>query len=259
MCPHSNSGIARINQICSFTGPISFIGRPELDTKLVENQAPIDLSRFVVRSLTGRGETVLDLYGGVGTTTTAAIYEGRNAIYVDRDLGLFTTARARVTKLMDTEAAKATFLNVQRGGDLDEGAKKAAEQYAKGAMLDPSKASEAMVDELLAKFDQRDAFTTMSETWQEEKGVKMSPAEVRLLVRAWLLSLDKGAFESISLKPLGAAVMWVSKLDPMTLQKTCTKGSSEEKQGYEPHPGSVSQPPSEPSGQASGSEVAKQV
>ncbi len=204
---------------------------------MVENQAPIDLARFVVRSLTVRGDTVLDLYGGVGTTITAAIYEGRNAIYVDRDLGLFTTARARVTKLMDTEAAKATFLNVQRGVDSDEQAKEAAQLYAKGAMLDPSKPSEAMVDELLAMFDKRDAFTTMSETWQEEKGVNMTKDEVRLLVRTWLLGLDKGAFQSIRGKPLGAAVMWVSKLDPRTLSKTAfTK---------EP-PATASQPPAEP-------------
>lgn len=187
---------------------------------MAEKQTPIDLPRFLVRSLTTRGQTVLDLYGGVGTTSAAAIFEGRNVIYVDKDFGQFTSARARVTKLLDTEAAKAAFLNVQRGGESDEAAQEAAELYAKGAMVDRLKANEAAVDELLLRLDKRDTFATMSETWKETHQLLMPPDEVRAVVRTWFLSVEKPIFETFRSGTTGAAVTLVLKLNPRSLMTT---------------------------------------
>jgi hypothetical protein len=211
------SGNAPINMVWLLTGTVTFVGRPELDTKVAEKQTPVDLSRFLVRSLTSHGDTVLDLFGGVGTTSTAAIYEGRNAVYADKDFSRFTSARARVGKLLDNEAAKAAFLKVVLGGETGEQAKEMALQYAKGTMVDPYKPSEAAVDELMNRLGNRGTFASLSESWEEQQNMKVSEEAVKDLIRAWFMGLDKPTFESVRGQRDGSAVRFVMKLDPSAL------------------------------------------
>ncbi len=46
---------------------------------------PVDLMQYLVRLVTPRGGTVLDPFGGTGTTGEAAWREGRNAILIERE------------------------------------------------------------------------------------------------------------------------------------------------------------------------------
>ena len=46
---------------------------------------PVDLMQYLVRLVTPKGGTVLDPFGGTGTTGEAAWREGRNAILIERE------------------------------------------------------------------------------------------------------------------------------------------------------------------------------
>lgn len=59
-------------------------------------QKPVDLLRYLIRTYTNAGETVLDFTMGSGTTGVAAIQEGRRFIGVELDAGYFDIARKRI-------------------------------------------------------------------------------------------------------------------------------------------------------------------
>ena len=58
-------------------------------------QKPVDLLRYLIRTYTNDGETILDNTMGSGSTIVAAIQEGRNAIGIERDADYFAIAQQR--------------------------------------------------------------------------------------------------------------------------------------------------------------------
>lgn len=58
-------------------------------------QKPLDLYRYLIRTYTNEGETVLDIAMGSGTTIEAAEMEGRNSIGIEKEIGYFQIAEKR--------------------------------------------------------------------------------------------------------------------------------------------------------------------
>jgi len=58
-------------------------------------QKPVSLLRYLLRTYTSEGETILDNTMGSGSTIVAAIQEGRNAIGIERDADYFAIAQQR--------------------------------------------------------------------------------------------------------------------------------------------------------------------
>lgn len=61
-------------------------------------QKPLDLMRYLVRTFTNEGDTVLDCCVGSGTTGVAAIMEGRRFVGIERDESYFQMATDRLMK-----------------------------------------------------------------------------------------------------------------------------------------------------------------
>ena len=64
-------------------------------------QFPIELVQRLVLALTNEGDTVLDPYGGVGSSALAALLLNRKAISVERDSGYINTTIERVKAMAD--------------------------------------------------------------------------------------------------------------------------------------------------------------
>lgn len=61
-------------------------------------QKPVDLMRYLVRTYTNEGDTVLDFACGSGTTGVACAIEGRNFIGIEKDTHYVAVARARILR-----------------------------------------------------------------------------------------------------------------------------------------------------------------
>lgn len=59
-------------------------------------QKPVDLLRYLIRTYTNEGETVLDFTMGSGTTGVACMMEGRKFIGMELDAGYFDIAKRRI-------------------------------------------------------------------------------------------------------------------------------------------------------------------
>lgn len=62
----------------------------------------VDLCRWLIRSYTNEGETVLDATAGSGTTGVAAILENRSFIGIEKEPKYFEVMQRRVTEAMTT-------------------------------------------------------------------------------------------------------------------------------------------------------------
>lgn len=58
-------------------------------------QKPVDLMRYLVRTYTNAGETVLDFTAGSGSTGVAALLEGRKFIGIEKDAGYYAIMERR--------------------------------------------------------------------------------------------------------------------------------------------------------------------
>ena len=65
-------------------------------------EKPVDLLRWLVRSYTKEGETVLDATMGSGSTGVACILEDRHFIGIEKNDEFFTTAKERIDKAIAT-------------------------------------------------------------------------------------------------------------------------------------------------------------
>jgi DNA modification methylase len=65
-------------------------------SKVHPTQKPVDLLRYLIRTYTNPGETVLDFCYGSGTTGVAALMEGRSFVGIELDPGYFDIARKRI-------------------------------------------------------------------------------------------------------------------------------------------------------------------
>lgn len=59
-------------------------------------QKPVELMRYLVRTYTNPGDTVLDLCCGSGTTGVAALAEGRNCVLIEREEKYLEITRQRL-------------------------------------------------------------------------------------------------------------------------------------------------------------------
>ena len=63
---------------------------------LHSTQKPLALLRYLIRTYSNPGDTVLDPTCGSGTTLVAALLEGRHSIGIEKDATIFANARERV-------------------------------------------------------------------------------------------------------------------------------------------------------------------
>jgi site-specific DNA-methyltransferase (adenine-specific) len=68
-------------------------------------QKPVDLLRYLVRTYTNEGDTVLDFTCGSGTTGVACVIEGRNFIGIEREASYFKIAKQRIAEASRMEVA----------------------------------------------------------------------------------------------------------------------------------------------------------
>ena len=69
-------------------------------------QKPLELMRYLVRTFTNDGDTVLDCCFGSGTTGVAAVAEGRQFIGIEKDAGYFETARDRLVGAAQRQSSR---------------------------------------------------------------------------------------------------------------------------------------------------------
>lgn len=66
--------------------------------KMHEAQKPVDLLRYLVRTYTNEGDTVLDFTCGSGTTGVACVVEKRSAVLIERDAHYCEVSAARIKR-----------------------------------------------------------------------------------------------------------------------------------------------------------------
>lgn len=66
-------------------------------------QKPVELLRYLTRTYTNEGETVLDFTMGSGTTGVACQLENRNFIGIEKDAGYFEIAKKRIEEVKQQE------------------------------------------------------------------------------------------------------------------------------------------------------------
>lgn len=76
--------------------PLSVIDFDQAQNSLHPTQKPLDLMRYLVRTYTNPGDTVLDFTMGSGSTGVAAIMEGRNFIGIELDARYYRIAERRI-------------------------------------------------------------------------------------------------------------------------------------------------------------------
>lgn len=79
---------------------------------------PVEIPRRLIKLFSFFGETVLDPFGGVGTTAVAAIEEGRRASLVDQNQKYLDVAKSRITEHSKVEFHLGDSRNLRY---LDEG------------------------------------------------------------------------------------------------------------------------------------------
>ena len=84
--------------------PLSFIhfGSEPTTGRQHPTQKPLDLMRWLVRTYTNPGDTVLDCFAGSGSTLAACLMEGRNGVGCEMDSGYYAKATARLQAIQNT-------------------------------------------------------------------------------------------------------------------------------------------------------------
>lgn len=72
------------------------VGKPTHTT-----EKPVELLRYLIRTFTNEGETVLDPTMGSGSTGEAAVLEGRKFVGIELDANYFRKAAVRIRRAMD--------------------------------------------------------------------------------------------------------------------------------------------------------------
>lgn len=80
--------------------PTSVLRYPSETKPIHPTQKPLELMRYLVRTYSNPGDTVLDCCFGSGTTAVAAHLEGRKFIGIERDTGYFQMAKDRLERAM---------------------------------------------------------------------------------------------------------------------------------------------------------------
>jgi site-specific DNA-methyltransferase (adenine-specific) len=72
------------------------INRESANSGLHFTQKPVQLLRYLIRTYSNPGDTILDPTAGSGTTAVAALLEGRHSISIEKDPTIFANAKERV-------------------------------------------------------------------------------------------------------------------------------------------------------------------
>jgi DNA modification methylase len=86
--------------------PVNILQYPNCANKAANvhpTQKPVDLLRYLVRTYTQEGETVLDFTMGSGTTGVACQLENRRFIGIEKDAGYFEIAKQRIEQAVQAE------------------------------------------------------------------------------------------------------------------------------------------------------------
>lgn len=83
--------------------PTSVLKYPNDGSAFHPTQKPVDLLRYLVRTYTLEGETVLDFTMGSGSTGVACQLENRNFIGIEKDADYFKIAERRINEAQQTE------------------------------------------------------------------------------------------------------------------------------------------------------------
>jgi site-specific DNA-methyltransferase (adenine-specific) len=79
--------------------PLSVIDFSVVERTDHPTQKPVDLMRYLIRTYTNAGETVLDFCYGSGTTGVAALQEGRNFVGMEKDAGYYALGVTRIEQV----------------------------------------------------------------------------------------------------------------------------------------------------------------
>lgn len=85
-----------ITEVSAANYPTSILRFASERRPIHPSQKPLDLMRYLVRTFTNEGDTVLDCCFGSGTTGVAAVLEGRQFIGIEQDEAYFEMARQRL-------------------------------------------------------------------------------------------------------------------------------------------------------------------
>lgn len=88
-----------------FPGSILKFPRPHC-TGNHPTEKSVDLCRWLIRTFTNEGETVLDATMGSGTTGVASVMEFRNFIGIEKEAQYYEVAQARINKALETPIQK---------------------------------------------------------------------------------------------------------------------------------------------------------
>jgi len=85
--------------------PTSVLRFPSVAAATHPTQKPVDLIRYLVRTFSNPGDTILDCCMGSGTTGVAAVLEGRQFVGIEMDATYFRAAKQRIEGAARDEAA----------------------------------------------------------------------------------------------------------------------------------------------------------
>ena len=91
----SPPNLSRVRSNTYYPGSILHFGGDAMWQREHPTQKPVDLMRYLIRTYTNAGETVLDFTAGSGSTGVAAILEGRRFIGIELDPAYAEIARRR--------------------------------------------------------------------------------------------------------------------------------------------------------------------
>ena len=195
------------------SGALTFVGRPEVDllvkapngTPLEPLQLAVTPLQLLIKQLTKGGDAVLDLFGGTGSASLAAIIEGRSAFYVDKNSLMVGCAQRRVAQFLHTEKLKianyadndASFkLPEEESATLD--LKTLAAEYAQGPLAAPVSVAEEDVTAVLNTLDVVvGAGVVCINENMSKQGLsrRVTMTELHDLLRSYLKSMGKAEFK----------------------------------------------------------------
>jgi site-specific DNA-methyltransferase (adenine-specific) len=95
---HLGSEKKRARYIQEFTNHPTTLLRYDRERGLHPTQKPVELMRYLVRTYSNEGDTILDFTCGSGSTGVACMIENRNFIGIEQDNHYAEIARARISR-----------------------------------------------------------------------------------------------------------------------------------------------------------------
>lgn len=91
-------GVTSINEGVRYPRSVISYANPHGVETLHTSEKPVDLMRYLVRTYTNEGDTVLDFTCGSGSTGVACAIEKRNFVGIEQDAHYVEVSRARISR-----------------------------------------------------------------------------------------------------------------------------------------------------------------